>query len=477
MPPVSPQGSRGGLITAVVVFTIGFVTSTIFAIYYGVALNKAQLDSKNIQDQLHIAWSGLPSPRTNQLQAEANNPNLKDKTMLGASIQDTQDLASLVGGDSSIAKPTDSIKGAREALDQIGKVTGTTAPTNLLEAIKTLTAFAVAQAKDANDARTSANAATDEAKRQIELTKETQAKASEQVAEANKVSEQWRNAAQNANNGYEKQSITEAKASDQQMQEFNKKLQDLQTISAVKDKTIEDEKKQISNYQQRLSAIRIHPEESVVRQSDGTINSVADDNIVYIDLGHKDNMIAGMTFEVYSKQDGIPRLGDGMTNDALPVGLGSIEVQSVSQYSSRCRITKLEAGQHFQKGDLIANLVYDRNTKYHFFVFGKFDIAQNGTPNDVDADKVKGLITAWGGKLSKEINLDTDFVVMGAEPKVNVYTPEQLGDPFYVRQQSDEQKAVKDYTEIRDKAIQLSIPILNQNRFLYFCGYYDSAQK
>ncbi len=36
MPAVGPQGSRGGLITAVVVFTILFVTATIFAIYFGV---------------------------------------------------------------------------------------------------------------------------------------------------------------------------------------------------------------------------------------------------------------------------------------------------------------------------------------------------------------------------------------------------------------------------------------------------------
>ena len=36
MPAVGPQGSRGGLIAATVVFTILFVTATIFAIYFGV---------------------------------------------------------------------------------------------------------------------------------------------------------------------------------------------------------------------------------------------------------------------------------------------------------------------------------------------------------------------------------------------------------------------------------------------------------
>ena len=37
---VSPQGSRAGLITAVVIFVILFVASTIFAIYYQVQWTK-----------------------------------------------------------------------------------------------------------------------------------------------------------------------------------------------------------------------------------------------------------------------------------------------------------------------------------------------------------------------------------------------------------------------------------------------------
>ena len=36
MPPISPQGSRTGLITALVIFVILFVTSTILFIYVAV---------------------------------------------------------------------------------------------------------------------------------------------------------------------------------------------------------------------------------------------------------------------------------------------------------------------------------------------------------------------------------------------------------------------------------------------------------
>ena len=40
MPPISPQGSRGGLITATVVFAVLCVTFAIFAIYFAVDDNK-----------------------------------------------------------------------------------------------------------------------------------------------------------------------------------------------------------------------------------------------------------------------------------------------------------------------------------------------------------------------------------------------------------------------------------------------------
>jgi hypothetical protein len=128
-------------------------------------------------------------------------------------------------------------------------------------------------------------------------------------------------------------------------------------------------------------------------------------------------------------------------------------------------------------GDVIANLVYDRNTKYNFYIYGKFDIGQTGRPNDSDRQKIEALVTRWGGKVQPEINVDTDFVVMGAEPKVEAFTTDDLQDPFKVKLQQNELADQKAYNGILDRANQLHIPIVNQNRFLYFVGYYDSAQR
>ena len=64
--PVSPQGSRAGLITAVVIFVILFVASTIFAIYYQVQWTKSEVllkDANARTDQVvrrRVQLAGCP---------------------------------------------------------------------------------------------------------------------------------------------------------------------------------------------------------------------------------------------------------------------------------------------------------------------------------------------------------------------------------------------------------------------------------
>ena len=76
-----------------------------------------------------------------------------------------------------------------------------------------------------------------------------------------------------------------------------------------------------------------------------------------------------------------------------------------------------------------------------------------------------------------EINVETDFVVLGAEPQIPTLTREEREDPV--------QKAIYDravaeaeaYANISAKARDYRIPILNQNRFLYMIGYYELSKR
>src|SRR4029077_13608749 len=147
---------------------------------------------------------------------------------------------------------------------------------------------------------------------------------------------------------------------------------------------------------------------------------------------------------------------------------GSIEVVRAGPGSSECRVIKLQPGQNIVQGDLIENLVYDKNTKYNFLVFGNFDLDQNGVATPQDAEVVKRLVTQWGGKVTDKINADTDFVVLGQEPTVLVPSKEEAADPIIQAKAQASQAANDAYQEIKRQAIESHIPILNQNRFLYF---------
>ncbi len=70
--------------------------------------------------------------------------------------------------------------------------------------------------------------------------------------------------------------------------------------------------------------------------------------------------------------------------------------------------------------------------------------------------------------MQKNIDVDTDFVVMGAEPTIDQFTPEDLEDPLNRQKQEDEKAAYDAYQAELDKAEKLGIPIMNQNRFLVF---------
>jgi hypothetical protein len=111
-------------------------------------------------------------------------------------------------------------------------------------------------------------------------------------------------------------------------------------------------------------------------------------------------------------------------------------------------------------------------------MYGEFDVNQDGRVTAEEADVVRRLIVQWGGQITEDVNVDTDFVVLGAEPSVPEFTAEELQqDPTKQFAQAQAQKARDAYNQIRDDAIGLHIPVLNQNRFLYMTGFYDQARR
>jgi hypothetical protein len=480
MPAVGPQGSRGGLITAVVIFTILFVTATIFAIYFGVDDNKRTelLTTQSKRTQDIYSAQDISSQRYTQL----NTHRKPGQTVLQAAFADSEDLAEMINGKTaaSTVQPSAAADQARKALtDAAARVPSLELSTSmsLVDAINKLASYAAEQQYTATSLRQEQQHAAGDAAHQIALAQELTQKAQDDLAEANKIKQDALDRAQKADSDATLRIREMSTAMDGERKDYNSELQKVQQLVDAKDRQLDQEKRLSTALGDKLAGRRMSVVDPLLRQPDGMITSVASEDVVYVNLGMGDHIVPGMTFEVYNRREGIPKQDDLMSEENLPIGEASIEVERVYASDSQCRVLKMEPGQHINEGDLIANLVYDRNTKYNFVVYGKFDLGQTGQPKDGDREKVDALVTAWGGHVQNKIDVDTDFVVMGAEPQVQQFTDDQLQDPLNRRLLDDQKAEYQAYENELDSAKELHVPIMNQNRFLYFCGYYDNAQR
>ena len=116
MAAVGPQGSGGGLIAAVVVFTILFVAATIFAIYFGVDDGKK---TELLQTQVDRSKAIYSSQDLSNLRYQeiAHSPK-PGQTILSVALQDSQELAEVIDGKlaANAKQPGASAEEARKAL-------------------------------------------------------------------------------------------------------------------------------------------------------------------------------------------------------------------------------------------------------------------------------------------------------------------------------------------------------------------------
>lgn len=186
---------------------------------------------------------------------------------------------------------------------------------------------------------------------------------------------------------------------------------------------------------------------------------------VYIDIGKRERVVLGMTFEVYT---GSSKIQPG-ANGEYPAGKATIEVISIDTKSSTARILRENAGTPIISSDIIANAVYDPSKEYTFAVYGNFDTNNDNIATPQEIQDIKGLIENWNGKVSEDISGETDFLVLGAKP---ILPPQpKPSDPVELIQRYLllKQQSTK-YDELFEKATQAGIPILNQNRLYTLTG-------
>ncbi|MDB5323858.1 MAG: hypothetical protein JWN40_5489 [Phycisphaerales bacterium] len=486
MPPIQQQQtSRGGLIAALVVsivFAVGFL---IWAFMSNADLTRAQNENLALKTKYGKVIGEGSLGNIGDLQGQMSLDPEKPRTvnLVDAAIEQRNSLVRLISGaEGTEKKATDDVLSTIAALKDPKMnpaLQGVAIPENagLTAIVKTL----ADKAKNDADAVKKANDDLKSANQQLQAGMASQkdeiAKRDAAVAEAQ--------AAMN-------KAVADAKAA---IDDKQKQVDDFSAKAAASDKAMTDRDAEVqvqtqtlqrslakakSDYEALLGKFaqyRPNVKDSIVRNVDATITQVAPDSVCYINLGFGDHVSPGLTFEVYDKFEGIPKIGDGTSSLDMPKGKASLEIISVGQNSSQCRVLGTKSGATVAQGDLCANLVYDKNIKPVFYVYGKFDMDQNGVATEAEAEVIKNLITRWGGKISDKVNIDVDFVVFGKEPTIPTYSAEELAQPLQKAKADEAKAALEAYNKIRDEAVSLHIPVMNQNRFLYYTGYFDSSKK
>jgi hypothetical protein len=488
MPPVN-QGSRTALITWTVAMSIACVTAIILCFYFYIdashareALGTAQTKYKEI-----VADNALNSAEISEAKSLKGTTGFNPSaTVVDILMKQRDDLAKLAAGDADYAKAVQASNNTiQTAMTRAKTAGGATMPAtaNLSDTVNALSNALTArqaevdnlkqQLKDANT-RLQANAGEMQAMRQA---------MDQQLAQVRQQADAATASASSDRSSKDEQLNTISSDFDGQLKAATENINQQQVQIGDLNKQINEKNLMIAQLQQRLGDIRPNVAQQTVRQGDGHIIRLPGNGVAFIDLGSGDHVVPGMTFEVYDRAEGVPAPGDHANNDNLPTGKGAIEVLRVGPTSSECRIVKTQLGKVISEGDVVANLIYDKNHKNGFYVYGNFDLTKDGPagPNDQprpqDVEVIKRLINQWGGTVVDKISVNTDFVVLGKEPVVPEYTKEQLNDPLMVAAYNKAQDELQRYETVVDQAKALHIPILNQPRFLYMTGYYEMSKR
>jgi hypothetical protein len=276
---------------------------------------------------------------------------------------------------------------------------------------------------------------------------------------------------------YEQNKALLQQSTEEQVRTLAQRLDTAQTNIDSLNTELQQTQNQLTNSQEAMRIAReqvrnIMPPpdpNEMAYQPDGSVILVDDlAKSVHINIGSKDHVYRGLTFEVYERGGTVPENGKGKA---------AIEVFDISENYSAARITRSEQNRPVLKGDLIANLIWDSNMVNEFVITGEFDLNKD-SKYDTDAiEKISSLITKWGGAVSDDVTVHTDYVILGDEPETpRRPTMEDIDiDPNAMEIYNAALAKLNRYNDIKRQAQSLWIPIMRYDKFLYFIGYQTQA--
>ncbi|MBI1337925.1 MAG: hypothetical protein GC164_13325 [Phycisphaera sp.] len=452
--------SGAGLAVALVIVSFGFVLSLLFAIIFYNQSKDAQANVEEAQKKLavFIRDSDRTDPQVSAFTEQAQKENI---SVVRAIINEMQSYARLVSPDPLNAESL------QQRLISAGFQTQAN-PAPILSVLNVQRQTITEQTDEIARLKgelTQVNSQLDAARSEVSGIQQTyQNSQTQNLTKIDQLSTEFQ--------AYQGKADSSAKSLEQRLQEVQAKagtdIADLQTrIDQLVSEKAELQRKidDLTNPGGDSSATII--DTSLI--PDGKILNVSGNTqMVFIDLGAKDHVLLGMTFEVYDRATGIVRDEFGDLR-----GKATIEITRIEENSSLCRVVRKSRNAVIVEGDVIGNVVYDRNATLKFHIFGDFDLDNTGAPTLRDRDRVVAMVTDWGGQVMDKLSYDTDFLVLGKEPTQPDALSKDEIDPVKIAEHEAAQRRFDQYQQLINEARRLKIPILNQNRFLSMVGYYQ----
>ncbi|MDG2422591.1 MAG: hypothetical protein P8M22_01295 [Phycisphaerales bacterium] len=223
----------------------------------------------------------------------------------------------------------------------------------------------------------------------------------------------------------------------------------------------------IEELQRQINRNRIQAEDPAHLADGEVIEVTGRGDQVYIDRGKTDQIVLGMTFEVYDHAAQLRPDSEGN----FPRGKASIQVVKVGESTATGKVIRGTRGRPVVRGDIVANAIYDPNYTFKFLVHGRFDVNGDGIATLEETDFIRRQIEGWGGKVIVEdrITGDLDFLVLGVEPPMPS-NPDANATEDEIQQVLDMGRIHDKYQELFDAAGRADIPVLNTNRLYILTG-------
>lgn len=341
MPPISQQGSRAGLISAIVIFVILWLVSTVFYFQERGKREQAEIAAKAVNEKFagiagDLAAEPLKGLQDFALKVAKNEPlEMKESekplnsadNVVDILAGERKELITLITG-----SPAETARTARDyaisSIQDAGKtLAGVTAKpdgtdfSGRSDAYRQLRQLATSYVTLDKSKGTSDAAAQAERDKNSALVKAQTLALGEKDNEIRKANEQLTKMEADLTTMREAQKTAIAGINTStldKLTDFDKQIKDKEVeVAKLKGDLLKANQK-VSELTPIVKNFRMDPRDNIVRRADGYITRVPGDSTCFINLGKGDQISVGMTFEVYDKVRGIPSLNEdipGMDDD------------------------------------------------------------------------------------------------------------------------------------------------------------------